>query len=597
MPEGLSGHAMVPGIAGLTGLRLGVGPLLLFGLVVHAACVLWFQLYPPEILAQIMADVALPFVLTLTPATAILGLLVLDIERRNDTERSLSISQERLRAITDALPDLVLLIDEDGRFLEILSAAAARSLLYAEVSDLLGKTMLDVLPGGDAEKFLAVIRRTLDTGQPQTIECELAVRKGPVAFQGRTSPLQTLFGGKRAVVFATRDVTDQRRNEEKLRRVQRMEVIGQLAGGIAHDFNNILGIAQGNLELLREMVTDGKPVMDRIDKAMAALERATAITRRLLGFAQRGTGGTRLTLVNDLIGNVAELFAKSPTASIQVALRLADDLWTVNVDPGDLQDAVLNLTLNAREAMPKGGRLTIETANVVLDAHAAAAGQPPGAAGEFVMIAVSDSGIGMSEAVKEKIFEPFFSTKTTGRGIGLGLSLVYGFVQRSGGLIRVDSAPDEGAVFHLYLPRATGSADGTATAAERLPRGTETVLIVDDEESLVEIAGMYLRGLGYRTLTAEDGPHALAMLRDETQVDLLFSDVVMPGLDGYALATEARRLRPGLPVLLASGYSIARRTEGDDGSLVRLADTLLKKPYSQAELAQAVRRTLDAEAG
>jgi CheY-like chemotaxis protein len=347
------------------------------------------------------------------------------------------------------------------------------------------------------------------------------------------------------------------------------------------------------------MAEGGPRVQERIDKALAGVDRAAAITRKLLGFAHWRTDGARLTAVNDFIRNVAELFGKSPTASIEVVLRLADDLAPVNVDPGDLQDAALNLTLNARDAMPAGGRLIIETANVTLDAETAAAAQPPGEAGDFVMIAVSDSGTGMADAVKEKIFEPFFSTKTTGRGTGLGLSMVYGFVRRSGGLIRVDSTPGRGTVFSLYLPRARDEA-GPPAAAEAeakpgLPGGAETILVVDDEEALIEVACLYLRSFGYRTLTANGGAQALAVLRSGTAVDLLFSDVVMPGsLDGYRLAEEARRLRPGLRVLLASGYSLSRQEDSE--YLARLAADLLKKPYSQADLAHAVRRALDAAA-
>jgi len=596
-------------------------PLLAFGLVVHLACILWFLLFPPEILARVLDDIAVPFVLTLTPATAILGFLLRDAERRTEIERSLAISEERLRAIANALPDLVLLVDEDGCLAEVLSLAATEKLLQAEVAHVLGSNMRDVLPPADAETLLAVVRRTLDSGEPQTVVFELNMRRGPVILEGRTSPLKALAGGKRSVVFATRDISESRRNEDRLRRVQRMEAVGQVAGGVAHDFNNILGIVQGNLELLREMASGNPKIADRVDKAMAALDRATAITRKLLGFAHRGTGGVRRTLVNDFIRNVAELFGKSPMAAIQVSLDLAEDLWPVNVDAGDLQDVVLNLALNARDAMPNGGRLVIRTANAVLTADEAAQGHPPGAAGEFAMIAVEDDGEGMSEAVKEKIFEPFFSTKPTGKGTGLGLSMVYGFVQRSQGLIRVETTLGRGTVFRLYLPRVLGETTAAGAAPEAAagaapeaatrraaglrarpasappastPRGTECVLIVDDEADLVDVAEQYLTSLGYRTLTANDGPQALDLLRSGAPIDLLFSDVVMPGgYDGFRLAEEAMRLQPGLKVLLASGYSAAAQAQGGYDHLSGLAANLMKKPYDQAALARAVRRTLD----
>ena len=396
------------------------------------------------------------------------------------------------------------------------------------------------------------------------------------------------------------DLTALKESEAQLRQSQKMDAVGQLTGGIAHDFNNILGIVMGNLELLERQVADDPEMSDRVQKAIRGTERGASLTKKLLGFSRRGVVETRLTEVNVFIENLHELIAKSLTPSIRVKQHLAADLWPVEIDPGEFEDALLNLSLNARDAMPDGGALVIETANAILD-ETYVARNPQARAGEFVMISLSDTGSGMTDEVRERAFEPFFTTKEPGKGTGLGLSMIYGFVKRSGGHVKVYSELGEGTTFRVYLPRAREGAtkdEETIDMADSAPGGNETILIVDDEADLVDVAVAHLEGLGYRTLSANDGKQALKLLEDNEDIDLMFSDVIMPGrLDGYKLALAARKIRPSLKILLTSGFTRKREesTNGGNAATAALAGKLLHKPYNRSELARAVRRTLDAE--
>ena len=387
-------------------------------------------------------------------------------------------------------------------------------------------------------------------------------------------------------------------NQAMLRRAQKMEAVGQLTGGIAHDFNNILAIVMGFLGILQRRIADDPTARECVEKALKGAERGAQLTRKLLKFSRKEAGPAKRTAVNEIISDMQDLIAKSLTSGITVETQLASDTWPVMIDSGDFEDAVLNLALNAHDAMPHGGLLVIETANKTLDEHYVQR-NPGSRIGDYVMVSVSDTGSGMTTEVKERLFEPFFTTKGEGKGTGLGLSMVYGFVQRSQGHVKVYSEPGHGTTIRLYLPRIDeGPSEVHAELAGEAPRGRETILIVDDEESLIEIARFYIEDLGYRTVTANDGRQALEILkRDGKAIDLLFSDVVMHGdLDGYRLALAARAVRPGLKVLLSSGFTPKREkfANGEGAFCAELAANLLSKPYNQAELAVSLRRTLDA---
>jgi len=396
---------------------------------------------------------------------------------------------------------------------------------------------------------------------------------------------------------AGQDVTYNRQLEEQIRRAQKMKAVGQLTGGIAHDFNNILGIVQGNLELLEDLVYDNESALKRVSKAQKGVLRGTDITRKLLGFSSKHTGEVRVTPINMFIRNIEDLIARSLTASIDVETHIDEELWSAAVDPGDLEDALLNLSLNARDAMPDGGTLSIETANKVFDEGTTRL-YPEINAGEYVMVSVSDTGVGMAADIKDKVLEPFFTTKEQGRGTGLGLSMVYGFVQRSNGHLNIYSELGIGTTIHLFFPRSGPCGADTlgndSKIADR-PQGNETILIVDDEEGLRDITASYLKMLGYTTIAAENADQAIEILGNNQDIDLLFSDVVMPGgVDGYQLASMAHDRWPTLKVLLTSGFTKREEalSQSNDKYLIELNEQLLGKPYNMSELAHALRKAI-----
>lgn len=386
--------------------------------------------------------------------------------------------------------------------------------------------------------------------------------------------------------------------EQRLRHAHKMEAIGQLTGGIAHDFNNILGIVMGNLELLQSRLEDNIPAQERIKKALTASRRAADLTAKLLHFARKEALKVSQVSVNDFIDNLEELISKSLTASIKVESHLSEDLWQVAVNPGELEDTLLNLSLNARDAMPEGGTLTIKTQNKVLDQTFTKA-HPDCEEGEFVTLSISDTGTGMSDEVLENALEPFFTTKEQGKGTGLGLSMVYGFVLRSGGSIVIDSTLGQGTTFHIFLPRTHESSifiDQPESQVTMRSTGSETILVVDDEEALREVACTYLKELGYNVLSAANAQQALDTLHNGVQIDLLLSDIIMPGkMDGYQLATTARQYSRALKIILTSGYNKQSTFDGTEDTffIEQLSENILSKPYSQSELAAAVRNAFE----
>ena len=324
-------------------------------------------------------------------------------------------------------------------------------------------------------------------------------------------------------------------------------------------------------------------------------QRATDLTKQLLSFSRGQAAESSITDINQVIKEMESLISRSVTPEVEVANQFAGDLWHTEIDPGDFEDSLLNLIINARDAMAGHGHLTIETRNATLDA--AYCDQNPGISpGEYVELAVSDNGEGISHEQQERIFEPFYTTKDKGKGTGLGLAMVFGFVKRSGGQIKCYSEVGIGTTFHIYLPRAEGEVQQNAQngeQAETLPRGTETILVVDDEPALVELARESLEALGYRVLTASDGRQALERLAEEPTIDLLFSDVVMPGgINGYELAKQATAIQPDLKVQLTSGYTSKATARN---ASTHFNAKLLSKPYTQTELAKRVRAILDGQ--
>jgi nitrogen-specific signal transduction histidine kinase len=372
-----------------------------------------------------------------------------------------------------------------------------------------------------------------------------------------------------------------------------METIGRLTGGVAHDFNNLLTIIMGSAELLAERLADNERLRGTAQMILTASERGAELTKRMLAFSRRQPLEPQVLDVGRLVAGLEAMLRRTLGEDIEVQVRGARDLWRTVTDPAQLESAVLNLAINARDAMPGGGKLTIETANTHLDEDYAALNADV-KAGDYVMVAVSDSGTGMAPEVLERAFEPFFTTKEVGKGSGLGLSMVYGFVKQSGGHVKAYSETGHGTTIKIYLPRADGAASTSQAREplrEALPRGHELILAVEDDAAVRTQVELQLRNLGYRVVAAPDGRTALEALQAHPDVGLLFTDVIMPGgMNGRDLAAQAARLRPGLKVLFTSGYAenaIVHQGRLDPGV------HLLNKPYRRQDLAKKVRQALD----
>jgi signal transduction histidine kinase/CheY-like chemotaxis protein len=380
-------------------------------------------------------------------------------------------------------------------------------------------------------------------------------------------------------------------NETQVRQAQKMEAIGQLTGGVAHDFNNILTVITGTIEILGEAVKDRPHLAQITDLISAAAARGADLTRHLLAFARRQPLQPRNTDVNALVIAAARLLRPTLGEQIEIESMLAHDSAPALIDPSQLSTAILNLALNARDAMPDGGKLTLETRNVVLDENYASMNREV-KPGNYVMIAVSDTGAGIPGRLLDKVFEPFFTTKEVGKGSGLGLSMVYGFVKQSNGHIKIYSEEGHGTTVKLYLPEAAGLPDALAaeTGISGGEHGDESILIVEDDALVREYVVTQINRFGYHTLAAGNAAEALAIIDGHERIDLLFTDVIIPGgLNGRQLATEALKRRPGLKVLYTSGYTenaIVHHGRLDAGVL------LLPKPYLSSDLARMIRTAL-----
>jgi signal transduction histidine kinase/ActR/RegA family two-component response regulator len=390
----------------------------------------------------------------------------------------------------------------------------------------------------------------------------------------------------------TDEVTSRMQAEEALRQAQKMEAIGQLTGGIAHDFNNMLAGVIGALNLIQRRLSRGDLDVDRfIEGALDSAYRAAGLTQRLLQFSRQSPLEPVALDVNKLTTGMSELLNRTLGETIHIETVLAAGLWNAKADPSQLENVILNLAVNARDAMPGGGNLTIETSNAYVDERYARDNQMT--EGQYVLIAVTDTGQGMTADVLAKVFDPFFTTKPVGKGTGLGMSQVYGFARQSGGHVKIYSEVGHGTTVKLYLPRQLGAATIVdRPKAELAPRGgTETILVVEDDERVRSFTVEALRELGYTVLEAVDGPSALELMHADMQVALLFTDVVMPGMTGRELADKAIQVHPGLEVLFSTGYT---RNAIVHNGIVDAGTNFLQKPYSLNDLARKVRAVLDA---
>ncbi|WP_242098710.1 CHASE3 domain-containing protein [Sphingomonas sp. CROZ-RG-20F-R02-07] len=395
----------------------------------------------------------------------------------------------------------------------------------------------------------------------------------------------------------TQEMGERKAAEQQVRQMQKMESIGQLTGGIAHDFNNMLAIVIGSLDLARlRFTSDPDKAKSCMDNASEGARRAAQLTARLLAFSRQQPLEPRAVDANKLVGGMSELLRRTIGEHIAIETVLAGGLWPAFIDTGQLENAVLNLCVNARDAMPDGGKLTIETNNTHLDERYAAAHDEV-EPGQYVVLCITDTGTGMPPHVIERAFDPFYTTKGVGKGTGLGLSQVFGFVKQSGGHVKIYSEPDQGTTVKLYVPRYLGSATTAAqdeAAASPLPRAQkdEIVLVVEDDERVRHMSVDALRTLGYTVVQASDGTQALAVLAIQPRVDLLFTDIVMPAMNGRELADRARKQQPSLRVLFTTGYT---RNAVVHNGVLDPGVAFISKPFGIDQLAVKVRQVLDGQ--
>lgn len=498
----------------------------------------------------------------------------------------------KLLQAVEQSPASIVITDTDGN-IEHVNATFERVTGYTR-EEVIGENPRFLKSGEVSPETYRQLWHTIKSGHEWRGELRNRRKNGELYWESvRISPVKESDGCTSHFLAIKEDVTAQKLTEEALRRSQKMDAIGQLTGGIAHDFNNLLGIIIGNLGFLKRLVADDEKSLKRVETTNKAALRAADLTKQLLGFSRKQAQNTLPTDLNRLVRDMDSLIARSVTPEVAVEYQLSDDLWLTEIDPGDFQDALLNLILNARDAMPDGGRLTIETTNEVLDTSYAAL-NPGVSPGDYVQLALSDTGCGIPADMIDRIFEPFFTTKPHGKGTGLGLSMVFGCMERSKGVAKVYSEPGVGTTIRLLFPRLIGVNDAPEPLADQpvdLPGGQETILIVDDEEGLVELAQEFLDELGYRTITAKSGGEAMERLMGNRTIDLLFSDVVMPGgMNGYELAARAKEKSPTLKVLLTSGFTRKAVTGNDQA---KFSANILTKPYSRSGLAFRVREILD----
>jgi PAS domain S-box-containing protein len=470
---------------------------------------------------------------------------------------------------------------------EALTGWTRKEALGADVVNLL---IAEPLRDGFRQRMMRLLPELSDTPIGIRFEATLLHRNGDqILIEASSTALQ--LGGRTIINNFVKDVTQKRAAEEQLIQAQKMEAVGQLTGGIAHEFNNMLTVITGTIEILADAVKDDPPLATITKLISEAADRGAALTSSLLSFARKQALQPAEIDVNELLEEVAKLLLATFDKKIEIVSRLDRNVWLAFADRGQLSAALLNLAINARDAMLDGGKLTLTTRNVVFGVREAVA-VGAGYAGDYVEIEIADTGTGIPQAILERIFDPFFSTKDVGKGTGLGLSMVFGFVKQSGGGIKVTSEEGRGTIFTIYLPKAETSTLRPAGYDERkVVGGTETILCVEDDRDVRQYVTVQLESLGYKVISAANATEALAIVADGAPFDLLFTDIVMAGgVNGRELAEQMVAARPSLRVLLTSGYAYdSLHAQGR----ATMGAPLLAKPYRKAELARMLRRSLD----
>jgi two-component system, cell cycle sensor histidine kinase and response regulator CckA len=512
--------------------------------------------------------------------------VIVDVSRRKEAEQALleqlSRSEQEYRTLFDLHPNPIWVYDlETLRFLAV-NEAAVRQYGYSR-QELASMTIADIRPPDEVPAMLSAVGNVAQ-GATRSGPWHHRKRDGTV-FEVEISSHTIEFGGRRGEVVMAIDVSDRRALEGQLLQAQKMEAVGQLAGGVAHDFNNLALVISGHAELLLDRLDDER-ARESVREIQRAADQGSELTRQLLAFSRRQMLHPVEIDVSQVVGELVPMLRRLIGDDVELSTQLAAGLGTVRADPAQLRQVLMNLAVNARHAMPSGGRLSIETSARRLDEQLTDA-RLELVPGDYVVLAVSDTGTGMDDATRERIFEPFFTTKQPGEGTGLGLSTVYGIVKQSGGSIWVYSEPGRGTTFKVYLPLHGASRAVTPAASEpaAAATGTATLLLVEDHQQVRTLAHLLLEKQGFTVLAASNGGEALAMAAaHDGPIDLVVTDLVMPGMDGKELVERLRELRPGIRALFTSGYAqgVVEGRELDD------EDAFLPKPYDQAELASAI---------
>ena len=507
---------------------------------------------------------------------------IIDISDRRMAEDAVRAAENRLRALIGAMRDAIVVLDRAGRYVDV--APSATDVLHRAPADLLGRKLHDVFPSAQADAFLGSVEQALLTRAPVEMSYDLEVRGERCWFDYTFLPQ----AGDR-VVWITRDATARRRteqalreSEEQLRQAQKMEAVGQLAGGIAHDFNNLLMAIMSNAELAAGEVSAASGVAGYVDEIKNASRRARSLTQQLLAFSRRQMLQPIVLDLNSVVTESQLMVRRLMGATVSMDVKLSPDLGHVRADPGQLSQVLINLAVNARDAMPQGGRLTIASANIEVSGRDAS--KPGLKEGSYAALIVRDTGTGMTEDVRSRVFEPFFTTKPPGQGTGLGLSTAYGIVKQSGGYIDVESAPSAGTTFTVMLPLASEP----ATVAPVQPVFADlapmhgTILLVEDEAAVRDATRRMLGRHGFTVVEAANGVDAMDLFeRQGDTIDIVLTDVVMPGMGGADLVRGLRQKHPGLRVLFMSGY-----TQGalDLSEIDESTTRFLNKPFTYDQL-------------
>jgi PAS domain S-box-containing protein len=517
--------------------------------------------------------------------------IVRDVTEQKRAEEELRKAEERLRSLFDSSVDAIVSADEDGRIVG-WNRSAERMFGYS-AAEVTGQPVMMVVPHRYRDRHRAGLAHVKSGGEPHVIGKRVemdGLRRDGAEFPLEFSLSAWKIASDRFYTAIIRDNTERRRLEAQLLQAQKMEAVGRLAGGVAHDFNNLLTVIQGYGELLQVSLEGDPEKRESVAEIVKAAERAAALTRQLLAFSRRQVLETRVLDLGAVVAELEKMLKRLIGEDVEVVVVIPPGLGRVKADSGQIEQVVLNLAVNARDAMPGGGRLTLELADVDLDAPLAAANDaiPPG---RYVVISMSDSGSGMDAETLDHIFEPFFTTKEKGKGTGLGLATVYGIVRQTGGYVAVETAPGAGTTFRIYLPRCSEAAEEGRGSAVLDRHGVETVLLVEDEPAVRTFVQAVLERRGYSVLVAENGAAALDVVtRDARPIHVLLTDLVMPGMNGRELASHVLALRPSLKVVFMSGYTAEFLTGFD----VKAGQAFLSKPFSERALAAKLREVLEA---